>query len=468
MFGPGVAHHGRDAGSRYEPGVVTTFRDRREAGRRLARELEHLRDDHPVVVGLPRGGVPVAFEVACALGAPLDVIVVRKLGVPFQPELGLGAVGEGGARVLNRDVLATAGVTASELAQVENRQRAEVEQRARRFRGSRPPVPLDGRTVIVVDDGIATGGTARTALEVACAHGARRVVLAVPVAPRETLRAMEDVADEIVCLESPLRFLAVGQAYDDFGQTTDDEVLALLAAAPGSGTAAIGGAATAGDGPERALDREVAIPAGTVRLGGHLTVPEGATGVVVFAHGSGSSRFSPRNQAVAGALHEAGLATLLFDLLTDDEAVERANVFAVELLADRLATATAWLGEHAAATPARGLPIGYFGASTGAAAALWAAGAPDAEVAAVVSRGGRPDLAGEQLVAVRAPTLLIVGGHDDVVVRLNREAADALRCEHRVAIVPGATHLFEEPGALEAVAGLAAEWFTRHLPTAAT
>ena len=198
------------------------------------------------------------------------------------------------------------------------------------------------------------------------------------------------------------------------------------------------------------------IPAGTVPLAGHLTVPEGAAGIIVFAHGSGSSRFSPRNQAVAGALHEASLATLLFDLLTDDEAAARANVFDIELLGDRLRAATAWLGQ----SPAARLPIGYFGASTGAAAALWAAGAPDAAVVAVVSRGGRPDLAGERLATVRAPTLLIVGGHDDDVLELNREAASALRCEHRVDVVPGATHLFEEPGALEQVARFAADWFT--------
>ncbi len=203
-------------------------------------------------------------------------------------------------------------------------------------------------------------------------------------------------------------------------------------------------------------DLEVTIPIGTVPLGGHLTVPEAAFGIVVFAHGSGSSRFSPRNQAVARALHEARLATLLFDLLTDTEAAARTNVFDIELLADRLTSATAWLEQ----SPAAHLPIGYFGASTGAAAALWAAGAPEAAVSAVVSRGGRPDLAGERLGTVRAPTLLIVGGHDDVVLELNRQAASALRCEHRVEIIPGATHLFEEPGALDHVARLAADWFT--------
>jgi putative phosphoribosyl transferase len=208
-----------------------------------------------------------------------------------------------------------------------------------------------------------------------------------------------------------------------------------------------------------AHDAEVAIPAPDVHLAGHLTIPVQAEGVVVFAHGSGSSRISPRNLAVARTLQDAGLATLLFDLLTDDEARSRANVFDIELLAGRLTTATSWLQ----VSPAANLAVGYFGASTGAAAALWAAGAPDAEPRAVVSRGGRPDLAGPRLAGVRAPTLLIVGGRDEVVLDLNRDATRNLRCQHRLEVVPGATHLFEEPGALETVAVLATEWFLRHL-----
>jgi putative phosphoribosyl transferase len=438
-----------------------SFRDRREAGRRLAEKLTHLRDEHPVVVGLPRGGVPVASEVARELAAPLDVIVVRKLGVPFQPELGFGAVGEDGVRVLNDDVVRMTGLTADEQARVEQRERAEVERRARRFRGDRPPVPLSGRTVVVVDDGLATGGTARAALRVARAHGASRVVLAVPVAPPETLAAMEYDADEVVCLETPVPFFAIGQWYADFTQTSDEEVVRFLAVEPGA-SAVTGGAA----GPEPrafARDEEVEIAADVeTPLYGHLTIPADAIGLVVFAHGSGSSRFSPRNRAVAGALHRGRLGTLLFDLLTEDEAMARANVFDVELLADRLAAATGWLREE----PEGRRPIGFFGASTGAAAALWAAAEPAAPVHAVVSRGGRPDLAAPRLATVRAPTLLIVGGDDQVVLDLNREAERMLGGERRLEVVPGATHLFEEPGALEAVAGLARDWFVRHLGAA--
>jgi alpha-beta hydrolase superfamily lysophospholipase len=194
---------------------------------------------------------------------------------------------------------------------------------------------------------------------------------------------------------------------------------------------------------------------------GLLGAPPGSPGgLVLFAHGSGSSRLSPRNRRVAQALQDAGFATLLFDLLTDDEAADRACVFDIALLADRLHQAATW----AAGDPrTRGLSRGYFGASTGAAAALVAAARSDAPVRAVVSRGGRPDLAGPALALVRAPTLLIVGGADDVVLELNREAKAQMHCECRLTVVPGATHLFEEAGALEAVTTHAVDWFARHL-----
>jgi len=209
------------------------------------------------------------------------------------------------------------------------------------------------------------------------------------------------------------------------------------------------------------IRREVAIPLGGDELPADLTIPPRPAGVVVFAHGSGSSRRSVRNVQVARRLNVAGLATLLFDLLTPDEALDRANVFDVPLLAGRLETATAWLRREPAAA---GLPLGLFGASTGAAAALWAAADLGDDVRAVVSRGGRPDLAGPRLSLVRAPTLLVVGGADVVVLELNREAAGQLRCTWELSTIPGATHLFEEPGALERVSELAAAWFTTHLP----
>jgi putative phosphoribosyl transferase len=207
--------------------------------------------------------------------------------------------------------------------------------------------------------------------------------------------------------------------------------------------------------------REAVIPAGEAALAATLAGPATPIGVVAFAHGSGSGRLSPRNVRVAGALNASGLATLLFDLLTDEEARDRANVFDIPLLAGRLLAATRWLR---AQPDTSALPLGYFGASTGAAAALWAAADPAAGVDAVVSRGGRPDLAAPRLPLVRAATLLIVGGADDVVLDLNRAALAELRsCEHELAVVAGATHLFEEPEALEEVAELARRWLALHL-----
>lgn len=209
----------------------------------------------------------------------------------------------------------------------------------------------------------------------------------------------------------------------------------------------------------------VTVPAGPVTLEGNLSVPTRARGVVLFAHGSGSSRHSPRNQKVAAVLREAGLATLLIDLLTpDEEAVDIHTAhlrFDIPLLAERLVGATDWLGNN---EQTGGLALGCFGASTGAGAALVAAARRPSQVAAIVSRGGRPDLAGADLAAVQAPTLLIVGGRDEVVIGLNEKALHRLGArEKELVIIPGATHLFEEPGALDEVARLAARWFTGHL-----
>jgi len=207
----------------------------------------------------------------------------------------------------------------------------------------------------------------------------------------------------------------------------------------------------------------VAIPTGRGRLEGMLHVPAGAAGVVLFAHGSGSGRFSPRNQFVAGALQQGGLATLLLDLLDEAEAQDRTKVFDIELLAERLQCAAHWLSRH---PTSQSLRLGYFGASTGAGAALVAAAREPAAVGAVVSRGGRPDLAWDWLPDVQAPTLLVVGGADEGVIELNEQALRRLQCPKELVIVPGATHLFPEPGALEEVAHLALAWFTRYLTPA--
>jgi len=418
----------------------TRFRDRTAAGRELARALlaggvlEGERGPL-VVVGLARGGVVVAAEVASALGAPLDALAVRKVGHPWHPEYAIGAVAPGGISFLR----AHDGLTEVQVEAAVRKAEEQASALDARLHDAYPAPSLEGATCILVDDGLATGATMVAAVRWARAQGAERVVVAVPVGAPETVRRLEEEADEVVCLLVPVELWAVGAWYEDFRQVSDEEVLGLLAAA------------------RRPFATAAEIEADGVRLPADLTVLRGAAGWVVFAHGSGSSRRSPRNVRVAEELHRAGLATLLFDLLTDEEARERRNVFDVELLARRLLAATRWLRGR---PEARGLPIGYFGASTGAAAALLAAAELGDAIAAVVSRGGRPDLAWERLPEVKAPTLLVVGGADTVVLELNERAARRLTCPHELVVVPGATHLFEEPGALEQVAQLACSWFT--------
>ncbi|MDP9464747.1 MAG: phosphoribosyltransferase, partial [Actinomycetota bacterium] len=366
------------------------FNDRQSAGALLGAELAKADLDRPVVLGLPRGGIPVAAKVAEALGAPLDVIVVRKLGVPYQPELAMGAIGEDGTVVVNHDVVRAAHVSEHEMSQVESRERAELDRRLRQVRSVRPRQSVVGRSAVIVDDGIATGATIRAAIRVARANGALDVTVATPVAPPEVVEMLRAEADRVVCLAQPDPFWAVGCWYRHFEAVSDDEVLQLI-------TAARTTEAPAANVPvdRSALPvREISIPLGALRIVGDLVVPPSPIGTVVFAHGSGSSRHSPRNRWVAERLHNAGLATLLLDLLTPQEARLRENVFQVQMLADRLRVAT----DAVRSVPeVAGLPIGYFGASTGAAAALYAAADPTADIAVIVSRGGRPDLAGAHL-----------------------------------------------------------------------
>ena len=431
----------------FVPDTVTRrFADRRAAGRELAARLRLLGIEDPIVFGLARGGVPVAYEVAEALGAPLDVLVVRKIGAPSNPELGIGAVAEGDVRVLDPEAVRRMLVSVEELDAAIARARTEVEARVERYRGGRPPLDARGRTAIVVDDGLATGGTARAALRSVRRQGPRRLVLAVPVGAPEAVHALRDEADLVVCLLQPEAMWAVGLWYEHFDQTADAEITQLLA----------GGADD--PPPPRSLEaREVRVP--VAEIVGDLVVPKAAAGLVVFAHGSGSSRFSSRNRQVARAFNQRGLATLLLDLLRLGEERDRTNVFDIGLLSQRLVAATRWAQNDPDLTE---LPIGYFGASTGAAAALRAAAELPDEVGAVVARGGRPDLAAAWLRRVYAPVLLIVGGGDTLVLELNREAQPVLGASCALAVVPGATHLFEEPGALDEVSLLAGDWFERH------
>ena len=441
------------------------FRDRRNAGIRLAALLETFRGEQPIVVGMPRGGVPVAAEVARSLDAPLDVALVRKIGAPQNPEFAIGAMAEGGVHVLSERTVAALGTSQAELRRLIARAQRELEAQLRRYRGAREPIDLTGRTVILVDDGLATGRSALAAARSLRRRGARRVVLAVPVASPRSVAMLRGESDAVVCLEMPEELWAVGYWYEDFSPTSDSEVSALiaeLASRRPSGAAAPEGPSGSPITRELAA-HELVIPlARGLSLRGDLIVPAGASGIVAFAHGSGSSRLSPRNRAVASALNQAGFATLLFDLLTASEEADRANVFDIPRLASRLVEASEWLAQRA---DVGHLALGYFGASAGAAAALNAAAELGDRVQAVVSRGGRPDLA-RRLDAVRARTLLIVGGSDEQVLALNRAAQRRLHAPSELAVIPGATHLFGEPGALEQVSRLAIDWFERHLAPA--
>ena len=420
------------------------FHDRIDAGRALARALQGHHDQHPLILGLPRGGVPIAWEIAHALDADMDVLIVRKLGVPQQPEYAFGAVGEGEVTVIDTSICASAGLSASDVDRVIQRERAEVSSRVAKFRDGQAMANVTGREVIIVDDGIATGSTMLVAIEVVRRLGARHIYVAAPVASASAAQRIMRQVDGLVCLSTPEDFRAVGAYYQDFTQVSDEQVQALLT---GYGSIQVEVPVT------DAVGKSITLP-------GSLVLPAGAHGIVVFAHGSGSSRFSSRNVHVARVLQRSGMGTFLFDLLTESEAADRNYVFDIDLLAtrveaalDHLATVPAW-AEH---------PIGLFGASTGAAAALVAAARRTDRVQAVVSRGGRPDLAGVFLPLVEAPTLLIVGGFDHEVITLNEWAMAHLHCAHELQIVPGAGHLFEEPGTLDQAAALASDWFRANL-----
>jgi putative phosphoribosyl transferase len=442
------------------------FRNRHDAGLRLAQRLTELVPQRPVVIALPRGGVPVAFEVARALRAPLDVLAVRKLGAPGNPEFGVGAIAEDGTAVLDEDSARRVGMTSELLTVTVRRELLELRRRVERYRDGRRSTDVRDRTVIVVDDGLATGLTDLAAVRALRARGAKRVVVAVPVGSHEAVDLLRREADQVICHTLPRELLGVGRFYDDFSPVSDAEVIAVLAAAARDRLATPGQMPPPTPHPADvgATTRQLLLDLCGVVLAGDLTLPPDPRGLVIFAHGSGSSRLSPRNREVAETLNEAGLATLLFDLLADAEGRRRELVFDIPLLARRLEEVTRW----AIAEPdTRGLPVGYFGASTGAAAALRGAAAAGDFVQAVVSRGGRPDLAADRLPYVTAPTLLLVGSRDSEVLELNRRALAMLRCPHRLVVVEGAGHLFAEPGTLETVARVAAEWFTAHLTATA-
>ncbi len=429
------------------------FENREDAGTRLAAILAPYAGTNAVVFGLTRGGVEVGAAVARALHLQFRPLVVRKIGAPGNPELALGAISETGTVWLDRKHMRAIGATethARETAVVEAR---EIERQQRAYGLTSLSTSINNRlaVAIVVDDGIATGSTARVAVDSLRTLGVGHIVVASPVASEQAIQMLRQRADDVVALAVPKLFRAVGLHYRNFNQVEDSRVRHLAAGTVTSQSPEV----IVNDEP-----REVAVHIGGVTILGVLSVPGSPTGLVIFAHGSGSGRLSPRNQAVAAVLNDAGFATFLPDLLSVDEARDRRMVFDIPLLATRLTACAEWASR---APEVAGLPIAFFGASTGAGSALAAAADPSNRARAVVSRGGRVDLAARALEMVRCPTLLIVGEKDSGVVALNRHAYDRLSCDKRLIVVPGASHLFEETGALRTVAELARDWFSAHL-----
>ena len=429
--------------------VSLPFTDRSEAGRRLAERVRAFAAADPVVLALPRGGVPVGAELARRLRVPLDVLVVRKVGLPGRAELGVGAIAEDGQVCFDDGALARIGLSRDALAATVREERAELARRLEVYRGSSAVPELSGRDVVVVDDGIATGGTARAALRMVRRQQPARLVLAVPVASHAAVEMLGPEVDHLVALAVPENFRSVGEWYRDFAQLSDGDVTAVLAGLEGPAA-------------ESGAERAVRIRVGGTHLDGELAMPaEGRGGVVV---GLGRGREDPRQRAIAAMLRRAGHATLLLDLLPPEEAdqgrEQGEGAVSAGVLSERLAAA---VGRLRRSTGAVDGSVGLFASGPAAAAALTVAADRPGEVAAVVLHGGRIDLAEEALPAVRAPVLALVQRNDSVVRELAEWALGRLGTVHELRVVPGAEQLLDGAGAWREAGDAAVEWFGRHV-----
>lgn len=450
-------------------GVDMLFKNRNEAGKHLAARLVQYRESSPVILALPRGGVVVAGEVTRALGAPLDVVIARKLSAPRIPGFGIGALAEGGVRVIDTLAVRMLGVAEEQLARVESAGQAEIAKYLELYRGDRPFLDVKDRTVILVDDGLASGLTARAAIEAVARRGPKRIILAVPVSGPDVAAAMLKWVDDFICVGTPPDFLYVNDGYENYDDCPDSDVFDALDAArrrPPSVTPYPLPCSPhfAGDEHPADTERTIKIETHMGPMEGSLEIPQASRGVVLLAHGAGSNRNSPRSRVVSESLVRAKLATLRIDLLTTGEQVAEAETqhlrFNVGLLTERVCAATRWLSSH---PMTQNLRIGYFGASIGA-SAMFAAAAKLGGIAAIVSRGGRPDWVEPRLPGVHAAALLIVGGHDSLTLERNQRVFEQLgSAEKKIMVIEGAGHLFEESGAMERVAQLASDWLSRHL-----
>ncbi|WP_116248426.1 phosphoribosyltransferase family protein [Nocardiopsis sp. FIRDI 009] len=425
--------------------VSLPFTDRSEAGRRLAERVRPLAVRDPLVLALPRGGVPVGAELARLLDADFDVLLVRKVGLPGRPELGVGAISEDGHVTFDDLALARMRVPRQALTETVEAEREELERRRRVYRGDRPTPRIAGRDCVVVDDGVATGGTARAALRMVRQARPAQLVLAVPVAAPEAVAALREEADALVVLSAPDNFHAVGEWYRDFSQLSDGHVTAILAE---RGRAH----------PPPDVARGVRIRAGADHLDGDLTMPAALRGAIVLAVGEG--RTDPRWRAIASVLRRSGYATLLLDLVTGAERAARADGVGTGALGERLNAAVTWLRR---ATDAANEPVGVLGSGTAAPAALVTAADRPRDVGAVVVYGGRIDLAEPALPRVRAPVMVLLESGDSFVRELGEWARGRMGGPTDLRVMPGAEQLLEGGQEWRQVAVETLDWFDRHL-----
>lgn len=432
------------------------FADRREAGRQLAAVLRHWRHRHPVVLGVPRGGVPVAFEVADELDTELDVIVAHKIGIPYQPEVAMGAVAEHGVVLLSDSVVKACDVSRQQVAAATEQAVRETARRIALYRDGRQRVPLTGRAAVIVDDGIATGATIRAAYQAARRDGAVRVVLATPVAAPATVRRLRPDVDDVVALSTPDRMVAVGAWYRDFRQVSDQEVSDLLAAAARRGET--GRPVAEIPSPSDAGEQMLRLDDATVTA--RWSLPYGMCGLVVVPHSAANARYGARGRSTIDVLNRAGYGVVLVDLLAPDEERDRARVHDIDLLANRLREAT----ELARTLMTDRAPwTGYLASGTAAATALRAA-STDVAIAAVVAHNGRLDLIGPYLPTLTVPVLLLVGVGDRALLDINRRGQARLRCPNRLRVLPGMTDQPARPGAHATMLALARDWFDEWNP----